>query len=107
MLARVSPLQFIPISIAAMVLLAAPGALALDGIDISDSGPETLTDATETDAGTCPRLTQIKYPFIDCEQDDLGNVVLKDYGSPGWSLEGRVPKGFPFTDGEGYWGPDR
>ncbi len=45
--------------------LAAPQALALEGIDLS-------TAAEPVAEGECPRLIQIKYPFLSCAAGEIG-----------------------------------
>lgn len=83
-------------AVVAAVFLAFPGAaLALDGIDLSQP-PE------ETAEGECPRLIQIKYPFIRCADGQIG--VANTY--PNWENTRRIPRGSDFVEGNSYWGDD-
>jgi hypothetical protein len=78
-----------------VVLLFSGTAFALDGIDLSNP-PEAVEDEA------CPRLFQIKYPFLACGDGDVGSP---DEG-PTWENTRRIPYLSDFTEGDGYWGPD-
>ena len=76
-------------------VMSAGSALALDGIDLSVA-------AEPTAAGECPRLIQIKYPFLNCHDGEIG---LAD-GDATWENSRRIPIGSEFVEGNGYWGDD-
>ena len=79
----------------AFCLLTASPALALDGIDISEP-------AEATAPGGCPKLIQIKYPFISCQDDEIG---LAD-GDATWENSRQIPIQSDFIEGNGYWGEE-
>ena len=70
-------------------------AIALDEIDLSNP-PEDAQDEA------CPRLFQIKYPFLVCGESKGGSPTEE----PNWENTRRIPYGFDFTEGDGYWGPN-
>jgi hypothetical protein len=79
----------------AAVLCGAGPALALDGID--------LTEPAEAAAeGECPRLIQIKYPFLSCKNGEIG---LAD-GNATWENSRQIPRQSDFMEGNGYWGDE-
>ena len=78
-----------------VVFLFSGTALALDDFDLSNP-----PDAVEDEA--CPRLYQIKYPFLACGESEVGSPDEE----PTWENTRRIPYGFDFTEGDGYWGPD-
>lgn len=78
-----------------LCLLAASGALALDGIDLSEP-------AEATAAGECPKLIQIKYPFLSCKDGEIGSAD----GDATWDNSRKIPIQSEFIEGNGYWGPD-
>lgn len=80
---------------ALVVLVAATPAAALDGIDLSEE-PEPLA------YGECPRLVQIKYPFLSCID---GNIGLAS-GDDTWENSRQLPRQFPWTEGGGAFGPN-
>jgi len=69
--------------------------MALEGIDLS-SPPEA------TAPGVCPKLIQIKYPFLKCETTVIGLAG----GDATWENARRIPIGSEFVEGDGYWGVD-
>ncbi len=77
----------------ALTLLAAP-AFALDGIDLS----EPVEPVAE---GECPRLIQIKYPFLSCANGQIGQSDESDT----WESARRMPLQSDWNEGPGYWGP--
>jgi len=82
------------LAIAVIALWAGPG-LALDGIDLG----EPLAPPAE---GECPRLIQIKYPFLSCAKGQIG---LAD-GNATWANSRQMPLQDEFLEGDGYWGPE-
>jgi hypothetical protein len=80
---------------AAICVMSASSALALDGIDLSQP-------AEATAPGECPKLIQIKYPFISCKEGVIG---LAD-GDATWENSRQIPIGSEFVEGNGYWGDD-
>ena len=80
---------------ALMVCLIPAGAMALDGIDLNEP-PEA------TAVGECPRLIQIKYPFLSCVN---GEITMAE-GNDSWENSRRLPLQSRFIEGDGYWGPD-
>ena len=81
--------------LALMVLLLPGGASALDGIDLNEPLEPTA-------AGECPRLIQIKYPFLSCQEGQIGMAE----GNDSWEDSRRIPLQSHFIEGDGYWGPD-
>ena len=72
----------------------AGAATALDGIDLS----EPLEPVAE---GECPRLTQIKYPFLSCATGQIGQSDSDET----WENSRRMPMQGKWNEGNGYWGP--
>ena len=79
--------------IAAAAMLASP-ALALDGIDLS-------SPAEPTAPGECPRLVQIKYPFLSCPNGQIGQSDADE----NWDNSRRLPMQSDWNEGDAYWGP--
>lgn len=86
----------------AILLGVAGSASALDGVALS-AGEVSAAEPAESG---CPTLTHIKYPFLSCQRDAYGNVVLVSEGGI-VSSPGHMPEQDPFVEGDGYWGPDR
>ena len=91
----------------AFFVMSAGSALALDGIDLSEApievnGIDLSQPAEATAPGECPRLIQIKYPFISCKSGVIG---LAD-GDATWENSRQIPIGSDFVEGNGYWGDD-
>ena len=81
---------------AAAVALTATSATALEGIDLN--GPlEPVGD------GECPRLIQIKYPFLSCTN---GLIGLSDANAT-WENSRQLPQQSDWTEGDAAWGPDQ
>jgi len=80
---------------AAISVMSASSAVALDGIDLSQP-------AEATAPGECPKLIQIKYPFISCK----GGVIGLADGDATWENSRQIPIGSEFVEGNGYWGDD-
>jgi len=79
-----------------LMLVAAGPALA------EDSPAAGQTSAEAAQSVECPFLTQVRYPFIRCQKDALGNVV---FDSAPQIIEGlRIPAMDSFIEGPGYWG---
>ena len=76
-------------------LVFATSAAALDSIDLS-------VEAEPTAEGECPRLVQIKYPFIRCANGEIGQTDPDET----WESSRKIPMGSEFTEGNGYWGDD-
>ena len=83
--------------IGSLFLLAgmAGSASALEGIDLS-------SPAVEAAEGECPRLIQIKYPFLSCTNGEMG---LAD-GDENWDNSRRIPMLSGWTEGDAAFGPD-
>jgi hypothetical protein len=78
----------------AAAFLAAPMAGALEGIDLT-GGAEPAAE------GDCPRLVQIKYPFLSCPGGQIGQSGEDD----SWEGTRHIPGQSEWTEGDGYWGP--
>ena len=76
-------------------LVFATSAAALDSIDLS-------VEAEPTAEGECPRLVQIKYPFLECANGQIGQSDADET----WDNSRRIPLGRAFIEGDGYWGPE-
>jgi len=64
--------------IVAVFVLVAPAAVA-GGITIIEESvaiEQGVTPAAEEAVVDCPRLVQIKYPWLSCSTDELGNTSL-------------------------------
>ena len=68
-------------------LLAAPS-LALEGIDLREVGEEA--------EGTCPKLVQIRHPFL-CDAKPPADAT--------WENSKRIPRQGDWTESDGAWGP--
>jgi hypothetical protein len=79
----------------ALCLMFAGSALALDGIDLSKPG-EMVAE------GECSKLVQIKYPFLKCQEGEIGLAE----GDATWENSRKIPIQSEFIEGNGYWGPD-
>jgi hypothetical protein len=87
----------VPVSLAFFaVSLAASSASAADGIDLS-------VPAEPAAEGECPRLIQIKYPFLSCANGQIGQSAEDET----WDNSRRIPRGSIFVELDGYWGPDQ
>lgn len=73
----------------------AGSALALDGIDLSQPVEATAP-------GECPRLIQIKYPFLRCE----GGIIGLADGDATWENTRQIPTQGKFNEGNGFWGDE-
>ena len=71
----------------------ATSATALDSIDLS-------VEAEPTAEGECPRLVQIKYPFLSCANGQIGQATADDT----WENSRQIPRGSRFIEGNGFWG---
>jgi hypothetical protein len=92
---RINRTKWIGITVALAVALCAGTAIALDGIDLSEP-------AAEVGAGECPRLIQIKYPFLSCRDGVIGQAD----GDETWESTRQIPTQSKFIEGNGYWGDD-
>ena len=79
----------------ALALLSMP-ASALEGIDLSGS-----QDAAGD--GDCPRLIQIKYPFLSCTNGQIG---LSDADET-WENTRQIPQQGTWNESDGAYGPDQ
>jgi hypothetical protein len=86
------------LALATAGLLFAGTAQALDGIDLSAS-PEA---AEEGAVEGCPRLIQIKYPFLKCTNGQIGLAA----GDDTWENSRRIPMQSEWTEGNGVFGPE-
>jgi hypothetical protein len=88
-------MRLLPLFSLAFALVASP-ALALDPVD-----PSAASE------GGCPALTAAKYPWLACTAGEKGAVSLATKPQEAtWENTRNIPKGFDFTEGDGYWGPD-
>lgn len=92
---RIRVFTMIATASAALCLLTASTAMALDGIDLSQPVEAAAT-------GECSKLIQIKYPFVSCE----GGVIGLADGDATWENSRQIPIGSDFVEGNGYWGDD-
>lgn len=71
------------------------------------SALDTLSlPVAETGADECPRLTQIKYPWMSCTRTAWGAKTLRTpTGDDTYESERRMPSWSEFVDGDGYFGP--
>lgn len=76
-------------------LFLATTASALDGINLSEPSEPTAE-------GECPRLVQIKYPFLSCANGEIGQSDENEI----WFNSRRIPVGSGFVEGDGYYGED-
>jgi hypothetical protein len=83
-----------PLAVSVFLFFSTGSAFALDGIDLS-------TPAEAVAEGECPRLIQIKYPFLSCAEGQIGMAE----GDDTWEESRRIPLGEAWTEGFGYWGP--
>ena len=74
----------------------ATSASALEGIDLN--GP--LEPVGE---GECPRLVQIKYPFLSCVNGQIGQSDANET----WENSRQLPQQGAWNEGDGAWGPDQ
>ncbi len=81
------------LALAGLLLFSSGAAMALDGIDLSQS-------AEEVGEGECSRLVQIKYPFLSCTNGEIG---LAD-GDATWDNSRQIALQSRWTEGYGYWG---
>lgn len=81
------------VALAAVALLALP-AVALDGIDLSEP-------AEPVAEGECPRLVEIKYPFLRCANGQIGQADADEL----WESTRRIPMMSRWTESDGAWGP--
>lgn len=83
--------------------LALVAALLLSSPAFADEPAAAASAASDAEKSVeCPYLTQVRYPFIRCEKDAMGNVV---FDSAPQTVEGlRIPKMDSFIEGPGYWG---
>jgi hypothetical protein len=70
-------------------------ASALDGIDLS-------SPAEPTADGECPRLIQIKYPFLSCADGQIGQSDANET----WDNSRQIPMMSDWTEGDSVFGPD-
>lgn len=92
---RVLAVGIVTVFLLCLGLVFATSAVALDSIDLS-------VEAEPTAEGECPRLVQIKYPFLDCANGQIGQSDANET----WDNSRRIPIGRAFIEGSGYWGDD-
>ena len=91
-------MKLVLLAVLATVLGSAP-AFALDSVDLA------AKPAAEGD-NACPALTQVKYPWLVCKAGAHGAVSLSTRAhEQTWENTRNIPRGFDFTEGDGYWGP--
>lgn len=76
--------------------------LILPGVASAGEGIDLSQPAEVTAEGECPRLIQIKYPFLDCGSGQIG---MAD-GDDTWENSRQIPLAFDWVEGDGYFGPD-
>ncbi len=81
--------------IVAVGLFLTGSAMALDSIDLSEP-------AEAVGAGECPKLTQIKYPFLSCSDA----VTESKDNAPTWANTRQIPIQTEFVEGRGYFGDE-
>jgi len=93
---------------AVLTLTFTGSASALDGINLS----RPATDAAPAEAGDCPPLTKIRYPFL-CTGDGQGPEGVRSLlqarpvdPNPSWERARQIPRMSDWTEGNGTWGPD-
>lgn len=92
-------------ALAGMMILGAGSASALDGVIVVPGG----RSAPQRDVGSrsCPALTRVKYPWLECATDVYGNVQLVAPSIASMTVEGRkIPVGYLWDEGPAYWGPN-
>lgn len=92
-------------ALAGMMILSAGSASALDGVIVVPGGK----NVAQRDAGSrsCPALTRVKYPWLDCATDLHGNVQLVAPTIESMTVKGRHhPIGYLWDEGPAFWGPD-
>lgn len=89
------PARLVALTASALLLLVAGGASALEGIDLSAAPAPTAE-------GECPRLIQIKYPFLACEGGQIGLSGADET----WENSRQIPELGTWTESEGAYGPD-
>ncbi len=82
--------------LATTLLLVASAATALDGIDLS-------APADPAGDGECPRLVQIKYPFLSCANGQIGLAE----GDETWENTRQIPQLGTWTESDGAYGPEQ
>lgn len=82
------------IAVTLMLLGSAGSAAALDGIDLSAAQAETAE-------GECPKLVQIKYPFLSCANGQIGQTDADDT----WENSRQIPMLGTWTESDGAYGP--
>jgi len=85
------------------LLLFTGAASALEGIVISgpDAADDSMAEASAPEPGACPRLIQIKYPFLHCQNGEIGSAAADE----SWDNSRRLPLQDEFIEGNGYFGP--
>lgn len=78
------------------VAMLATQASALEGIDLS--GPQEPAGE-----GECPRLIQIKYPFLSCVNGQVGQSDVDET----WENSRQLPQQGSWNEGDGAFGPDQ
>ena len=81
-------------ALVAGLVCAAGAAGALDGIDLS--APVSVPAE-----GECPRLVQIKYPFVSCPSGEIGQSEADEV----WNNSRHLQRQSDWTEGDGYFGP--
>ncbi|MEM9177634.1 MAG: hypothetical protein AAGC67_20685 [Myxococcota bacterium] len=84
------------LTFAAAATMLASSATALDGIDLNEP-------LEPTGAGECPRLVQIKYPFLSCANGQIGQSDADET----WENARQLPQQGAWNEGDGAWGPDQ
>jgi len=84
-------------------LLFTSAASALEGIVISGPGAadDSMAEASAPAPGACPRLIQIKYPFLRCSRGEIGQSDANET----WENSRRLPLQSRWIEGNGYFGP--
>jgi hypothetical protein len=77
-------------------------AVAFDSISLSEPLADPAPD-------TCPALTRINYPWLDCRTHASGGTTITTHtvaANASWATDRRIPYGHPFVEGHGYryWG---
>jgi hypothetical protein len=82
------------LTLVACLVCSAGAASALDGIDLS-------APVVPPAEGQCPRLVQIKYPFLACPSGEIGQSDADEI----WNNSRHLQRQSGWTEGDGYFGP--
>ena len=96
-----TPRSLFVLSLVGGLWLAAGTASAWEGIDLSGP-PPAEEEGQVADKDACPKLIQIKYPFLTC----TNGLIDRPDANATWENSRRIPLQTDFLEGDGYFGPD-